>query len=83
MIMEKRISINRESCSDCGLCTEVWPNQIMKSGGETGVIVRTDRLFLCFACGQCMAICPSQAIAVEGLAYERDFFALSTSLGKE
>ncbi len=76
--MKKRININREVCTACGLCAEVCPHKIMKKEGEEGIVFRQDRLFLCMTCGQCMAICPSQAIVVEGLDYERDFFPLAT-----
>lgn len=41
-----------------------------------GISLRTDRLALCIKCGQCMAVCPSQAIVLDDLVYERDFFAL-------
>jgi nitroreductase/NAD-dependent dihydropyrimidine dehydrogenase PreA subunit len=81
--MEKRIEINREICSTCGLCAEICPHQIMKKAGEEGIVFRQDRLFLCMTCGQCMAICPSQAIVVEGLDYERDFFPLPTGAVEE
>jgi nitroreductase len=37
---------------------------------------RQDRLPLCIQCGQCMAVCPTQSIVVDGLSYSRDFFAL-------
>ncbi len=49
----------------------------MKKDGEAGIVFRPDRLFLCIQCGQCMAICPSQSIVVDGLAYSQDFFALT------
>ncbi len=67
--MEKRINIDRKTCSVCGLCEEICPIRIMKKDGEAGIIFRPDRLLLCIKCGQCMAICPSQSIVVEGLAY--------------
>ena len=75
-IMEKRVSINRETCNACGLCAEICPNRIMKKDGEARIVFRSDRLLFCIECGQCMAICPSQSIVVGDLTYERDFFAL-------
>jgi nitroreductase len=51
--------------------------------GADGISLRPDRLPFCIACGQCMAVCTSQAIVVDGLAYERDFFALPKGSSEE
>jgi len=37
---------------------------------------REDRVELCFRCGQCMAVCPVEAVAVDRLSYSDDFFEL-------
>lgn len=74
--MKSQITINQETCTFCGLCAEVCPNQIMKMNGKREVLLRKDRLQLCIQCGQCMAICPFAAIDVAGLSYDEDFFAL-------
>ena len=74
--MKQPISINKVTCSACGLCAEICPNRIMTKDGVDGISLRLDRLTLCIKCGQCMAVCPSQAVVVDGLTYERDFFAL-------
>lgn len=74
--MENPLNINRETCNICGLCEEICPIRLMKKDSEAGISFRPDRLPLCIKCGQCMAVCPSQSIVVDGLAYERDFFAL-------
>ena len=74
--MKPSIRINKDLCHSCGLCVEICPNRIMTMGGADGISLRPDRLSFCIACGQCMAVCTSQAIIVDGLAYERDFFAL-------
>ena len=74
--MKEQITINQETCTLCGLCAEVCPNQIMKVNKADGVWLREDRLHLCIECGQCMAICRSGAIDVAGLSYDEDFFAL-------
>ncbi len=57
--------INRETCTDCGLCATVC-------GGEP-LIVRGERVEIdpeaalgCLGCGQCAAICPTGSITVEG-----------------
>ncbi len=69
-------SVNSETCTKCGLCAEVCPNQIMEwaQGKEPGF--RADRISLCFQCGHCMAVCPTQSITAGGLSYEKDFFEL-------
>lgn len=70
------ISINRSTCKKCLLCTEVCPNKIL-TRNETGEIVsRPERVDLCFKCGQCMAICETKSIIINGLSYETDFFEL-------
>jgi len=74
--MENPTTINRETCNICGLCEEICPIRLMTKDSEAGISFRPDRLLLCIKCGQCMAVCPSQSIVVDGLAYERDFFAL-------
>ncbi|TFG92192.1 MAG: 4Fe-4S dicluster domain-containing protein [Syntrophobacterales bacterium] len=74
--MEKPITINRETCTVCGLCEEICPIRLMTKDSEDGISFRPDRLPLCIKCGQCMAVCPPQSIVVDGLAYDRDFFEL-------
>jgi len=50
--------------------------KIIRKGDANKMLFRQDRLALCMKCGQCMAICPSQSIVVDGLTYSRDFFDL-------
>ena len=38
---------------------------------------RADRIDLCFICGQCMSVCSTQSVVVDGLSYERDFFPVN------
>ncbi|MCG8569250.1 MAG: nitroreductase family protein [Spirochaetes bacterium] len=73
--MNKTITINQGTCKICNLCGEVCPNKIIKSGST--ITYRDDRIDLCFKCGQCMAICPTESITIHGLSYEEDFFDLS------
>lgn len=81
--MEKPITINRETCTVCGLCEEICPIRLMTKDSDDGISFRPDRVPLCIKCGQCMAICPSQSIVVDGLAYDRDFFALPPGSASE
>lgn len=70
------IAINPMTCTKCGVCAEVCPNQILRKNGREPLTVRPDRAGLCFQCGQCMAVCPTRSIRVEGLSYESDFVDL-------
>jgi nitroreductase/NAD-dependent dihydropyrimidine dehydrogenase PreA subunit len=63
----------------CGLCAEVCPMKIMRKEDSKEISFRADRLVFCIKCGQCMAICPTKSIFVEGLSYSKDFFELSES----
>ena len=76
-------SVNSETCTKCGLCAEVCPNQIMEwaQGKEPGF--RADRISLCFQCGHCMAVCPTQSITAGGLSYAKDFFDLPAGMIRE
>ena len=68
--------IDLQTCSRCGACTEVCPNQIPTRAKDGEVAFRPDLLSLCIQCGHCMAVCPTQSIIAGGLSYEKDFFDL-------
>lgn len=70
------ITINNETCTLFGLCAEVCPIPVIRKDRNAGMNTLPDRTPLCIRCGQCMAICPAEAIIVEGLEYLRDFFPL-------
>lgn len=74
--MKNSISINQLTCKKCILCTEVCPNKILIKNESDEIVFRQDRVDLCFKCGQCMAVCTTRSITVEGLSYETDFFEL-------
>lgn len=40
------------------------------------VSTNVNRIGVCFKCGQCMAICPTKSISVDGLSYSQDFYDL-------
>jgi len=58
------------------LCVEVCPNKIYTTDSAGEVLIRADRIGLCFKCGQCMAICSTRSVVVDGLSYDTDFFEL-------
>jgi len=59
------IQIDEQKCTVCGLCAVVCkgaPLQII----DHKLLVDQSQLFGCIGCGACMAICPSDAIKIEG-----------------
>jgi ferredoxin len=70
------ITINQSTCKKCHLCLEVCPNKIYIKNSSNEISTRLDRIQLCIKCGQCMAICSTQSVVVNGLSYETDFFKL-------
>jgi len=74
--MNNTININSSTCKKCMLCTEVCPNKILFKNEFDEISFRPDRVDLCFKCGQCMAVCETKSIIVDGLSYETDFFEL-------
>src|SRR5664279_775776 len=46
------------------------------------MIFDPSRFDLCTKCGQCMAICPTAAINVDGLSYGKDMFELASHAPK-
>jgi nitroreductase/NAD-dependent dihydropyrimidine dehydrogenase PreA subunit len=68
--------INKEACTQCRLCYEVCPCHIYGINEKNEVYIIPERESICLACGQCMAICKPEAIQVDSLSYENDFFDL-------
>lgn len=66
-----KISIDFEKCNACGLCVSVCKDfSIVMS--ESSVIVSENPLFGCVGCGHCMAICPTEAIEIQGRTLSPD-----------
>ncbi len=77
--MKKEIAIDDTLCKKCKVCSEVCPNGIFQSKNNH-TSVKSERIELCFLCGQCMAACPEKAITVAGLDYNKDFFDLPETI---
>lgn len=69
----KTFYINQQTCSFCGICAEVCPaNVIIKK--DKNIEFNENNICICLSCGQCMAVCKTKSIIVNGLSYEEDFF---------
>ena len=67
------LRIDKEPCKACGICGHVCPRHIpetISQDGEKITIISPERLNLCMKCGHCVALCPNNAIEVEGLKSE-------------
>lgn len=70
------VFLKQDKCNNCGLCAEVCKDftLIMDSGK---VKISNSPLFGCFACGQCAAVCPHDAISIAGRTlHSNDFVEL-------
>lgn len=63
-----KVTINKEKCKGCGLCTNACPKKILTLGKETNasgynyaVCVDESK---CIACGFCFTICPDVALSI-------------------
>lgn len=74
--MGKTIQFNHETCTQCGLCAEVCPNRILYSDESGKLATHAELVELCFECAQCMAVCKTKSVFVNGYSYENDFFPL-------
>lgn len=58
-------SIDRSLCTHCGLCTRVCKSfTIVESSGTPQIL--PDNGLGCIGCAQCLCVCPSGAISLEG-----------------
>lgn len=68
--------INTELCKQCKLCIEVCPCKIIGLNESGNTCFLPEREHLCLKCGQCMAICNSEAVAISDLVYGKDIVKL-------
>lgn len=59
------IKIDYSKCNHCGLCVNVCKDLTLIIRDEK-VIINSRPLFGCIGCGQCVAICPIDAISLNG-----------------
>ncbi|MFL7791519.1 MAG: ATP-binding protein, partial [Anaerolineae bacterium] len=63
--------LDQEKCIACGLCAEVCGLDVIVRNGNGCPTINRDAY--CHACGHCVAICPQNALSIQGIA--RDQFA--------
>jgi ferredoxin len=60
-----RISINEDTCTQCGQCAGICPTEVLRMV-DGRVRIHDEASFGCIACGHCMMVCPEGSIAVTG-----------------
>jgi len=63
------IKINNDKCTGCGQCQKVCIGEIIKVEDKKAKIIDFSR---CLECFHCYAICPEQAISIEGFEPDID-----------
>ena len=74
--MKAENTINQEKCKKCKLCIEVCP--VHRIGVDENGLVNfiPEREEICLECGQCMAICSTDAIKIPIYTYEDNIIKL-------
>jgi NADPH-dependent glutamate synthase beta subunit-like oxidoreductase/CheY-like chemotaxis protein len=57
----RRIEVNKEKCSGCGICVSVCPYSAIELKTENSNIISTTDELKCKRCGLCVTSCPSEA----------------------
>jgi nitroreductase/NAD-dependent dihydropyrimidine dehydrogenase PreA subunit len=70
-------AINTEICTKDKLCYEVCPVKIIDINSEGNLFFIPEKIDLCFECGQCMAICTTKAVSINGIEYGKEIIDLS------
>jgi NAD-dependent dihydropyrimidine dehydrogenase PreA subunit/nitroreductase len=64
--------INQTSCKNCNSCILVCPNKIIEKQPNGKTSFDKDKLCYCILCGQCMAVCSTRSISLNGLTYGKE-----------
>ena len=68
--------VNSEICSTCKLCIKVCPVNCFEVNVQGEINFMAERETVCLKCLQCMAICSSKAVQIDGVSYSEDLFDL-------
>lgn len=68
--MNSTLKIDTEKCTRCGLCIKDCPVHALKIDISDGVTFAADGEKICLNCQHCLAICPSGAMSINGIAPE-------------
>lgn len=60
------VNVDHEKCNGCGLCVDICSDAVFEMIDGKAIANKANSIFGCIACGQCMAICPKDAIEVTG-----------------
>jgi len=74
------LSYDAASCTGCGRCVEVCPQQVFAIEDRRAVMVDRDR---CIECGACAGNCPAGALSVRAGVGCASAILLSMLTGKE
>lgn len=68
--------VNQEKCKKCKLCIDVCPVNMIGVDEDGLVNFIPERENICLECGQCMAVCSTDAVKIAKYTYENDFIDL-------
>lgn len=69
--------IDQEKCKKCKLCIEVCPVNMIGIDKNGLVNFISEREKICLECGQCMAVCSTDAVKINKYTYEENFVKLT------
>ena len=61
-----RLSLSEEKCNGCGRCVEACPVQLLMVDEKKAQSNQRYDVFRCLTCQNCMAVCPQDALSIEG-----------------